>query len=66
MSPWSGRISAPRPVSSFARLSSPDVAVAMSTAATCAFLPCAWASRASRTHVARPMPLAAPVTSTRM
>ena len=38
----------------------------MSTAATCAFVPRACASRASRRHVARPMPLAAPVTSTRM
>jgi hypothetical protein len=38
----------------------------MSTAATIAFVPRACASRASLRTVARPMPLAAPVTSTRM
>ncbi len=37
-----------------------------STAATRAVRPAAFASRASRTQVARPIPLAAPVTSTRM
>src|SRR5262245_51474140 len=65
MSPCSGNASAPSLRSSSTTPSRPDDGP-MSTAATLAFVPRAWASRASRRTVARPMPLAAPVTSTRI
>src|SRR5690242_21414143 len=69
MSPWSGSAAAPRASSSFTSASSPaegpPVEGQMSTAAICALRPAARASRASRRQQARPMPLAAPVTSAR-
>src|SRR5262245_23339849 len=65
MSPWSAIPSAPRPPSS--PTSSASAAEgARSTAAIRAGRPRAWPSRARRRQVARPIPLAAPVTRTRM
>src|SRR5262245_40033415 len=65
MSPWSATCSAPRERSSFIRASSPGDGPT-STAAIRAFSPRVRPSRASLRHVACPIPLAAPVTSTRM
>src|SRR5262245_41538357 len=65
MSPCSGSASAPSLRSSSTTPSRPADGP-MSTAATIAFVPRACASRATRRTVARPMPLAAPVTSTRI
>src|SRR5712692_10351626 len=64
MSPESGRAAAPRLPSSFTSESSAGEGP-RSTAAICALRPAACASRARRRHVARPIPLAAPVTSAR-
>src|SRR5438093_4333053 len=63
-SPWSGNTSAPAFCSSSTTRSRPEAAP-MSTAAIFA-PPRACASRASLRHVARPIPLAAPVTSARI
>ncbi len=68
MSPWSGSAAAPRSSSSFTSVSIAAEGLPegkRSTAAICAFRPAPRASRASRRQVARPMPLAAPVTSAR-
>src|SRR5882724_358032 len=64
MSPGSGSIAAPRSPSSFPSASSAGEGP-RSTAAICALRPAALASRARRRQVARPIPLAAPVTSAR-
>src|SRR5262249_2983761 len=65
MSPWTAIASAPSAISSLTTVSSPGEE-ATSTAAIFAGVPCALPSRASLRHVARPIPLPAPVTSTRM
>ena len=64
MSPARGRADAPRLPSSFTSESSAGEGP-RSTAAICALRPAAWASRARRRQVARPIPLAAPVTRAR-
>src|SRR5437870_916065 len=65
MSPCNAMASAPSAISSLTTPSRPGEE-ATSTAAIFAGGPCALPSRASLRHVARPIPLPAPVTSTRM